>query len=86
MLSQLELPCGRLKLTLLLQHLLLLLLTLDHQLPLVEFLLDGVAGKRDMVLEDGVHPTAAAQERILDNVWEVLQPMLGKPVNRASSR
>jgi len=58
----------------------------DHQLPLVEFFLDGVAGKRDMVLEDGVHPTAAAQERILDNVWEVLQPMLGKPVNRASSR
>lgn len=58
----------------------------DHQLPLVEFFLDGVAGKRDMVLEDGLHPTAAAQERILDNVWEVLQPMLGKPVNRASSR
>lgn len=58
----------------------------DHQLPLVEFFLDGVAGKRDMVLDDGLHPTAAAQERILDNVWEVLQPMLGKPVNRASSR
>lgn len=58
----------------------------DHQLPLVEFFLNGVAGKRDMVLDDGLHPTAAAQERILDNVWEVLQPMLGKPVNRASSR
>lgn len=58
----------------------------DHQLPLVEFFLNGVAGKRDMVLDDGLHPTAAAQERILDNVWVVLQPMLGKPVNRASSR
>lgn len=58
----------------------------DHQLPLVDFFLDGVAGKRDMVLDDGLHPTAAAQERILDNVWVVLQPMLGKPVNRASSR
>ena len=58
----------------------------DHQLPLVDFFLNGVAGKRDMVLDDGLHPTAAAQERMLDNVWVVLQPMLGKPVNRASSR
>lgn len=58
----------------------------DHQLPLVEFFLDGVAGKRDMVLDDGLHPSAAAQQRILDNVWDVLLPMLGKPVNRASSR
>lgn len=58
----------------------------DHQLPLVDFFLNGVAGKRDMVLDDGLHPTAAAQERILDNVWVVLHPMLGKPVNRASSR
>ena len=45
-------------------------------LPLVPFLLDGVAGKRAFTQEDGLHPTAAAQEKILDNVWETLQPLL----------
>ena len=45
-------------------------------LPLVPFLLDGVAGKRALTQEDGLHPTAAAQEKILDNVWETLQPLL----------
>ena len=47
-----------------------------YDLPLVPFLLDGVAGKRELTQDDGLHPSAAAQEKILDNVWEVLQPVL----------
>ncbi|HSI22914.1 MAG TPA: arylesterase [Methylophilaceae bacterium] len=62
------------------------LLAKQYKLPLLEFFLDGVAGKRQMVQEDGLHPTAEAQQHLLDNVWEVLHPMLGKPVSRASSR
>ena len=58
----------------------------QYKLPLLEFFLDGVAGKRQMVQDDGLHPTAEAQQHLLDNVWAVLHPMLGKPVSRASSR
>jgi len=46
------------------------------ELPLVEFLLDGVATDAALMQRDGIHPTAAAQEKILDNVWPVLQPLL----------
>jgi acyl-CoA thioesterase-1 len=49
-----------------------------YDLPLLPFLLEGVAGKRALTQDDGLHPTAGAQEKILDNVWEVLQPMLKK--------
>ena len=47
-----------------------------HRLPLVPFLLDGVATDFSLVQPDGLHPTAAAQPRVLDNVWRHLQGML----------
>ncbi|MBI4189420.1 MAG: arylesterase [Betaproteobacteria bacterium] len=43
---------------------------------LVPFLLDGVAGKRELLLEDNLHPTAEAQPIILENIWRELAPML----------
>ena len=43
---------------------------------LVPFLLEGVATDRDLMQRDGIHPTASAQPRLLDNVWEVLKPLL----------
>ena len=43
---------------------------------LVPFLLQRVAGKRELLLEDNMHPTAQAQPIILDNVWKRLAPML----------
>lgn len=55
----------------------------QYRIPLLDFLLDGVAGRRELVQDDGLHPTAAAQPRILDNVWGALQPMLGKPAPAA---
>ncbi|MBK8323686.1 MAG: arylesterase [Betaproteobacteria bacterium] len=42
----------------------------------VPFLLEGVAENRDLFQADQLHPTAAAQPRILDNVWPVLAPLL----------
>lgn len=45
-------------------------------LPLVNFMLEGVAGKTELTLDDGLHPSAIAQPRILDNVWQVLHPEL----------
>ena len=44
--------------------------------PLVPFLLDGVAQDRALMQADGVHPAAAAQPRILENVWPALEPLL----------
>jgi acyl-CoA thioesterase-1 len=46
--------------------------------PLVPFLLAGIADNPELFQSDGLHPTAAAQERIADNVWKTLAPLLKK--------
>lgn len=46
------------------------------QLPLVPFLLEGVADNSDLMQDDGLHPTAAAQPKLLETVWLELQPLL----------
>ena len=47
-----------------------------NDVALVPFLLDGVAGVPGLNQPDGVHPTAEGQERLADNVWKVLRPLL----------
>jgi acyl-CoA thioesterase I len=42
-----------------------------ESVPLVPDLLAGVAENWDLMQADGLHPTAEAQPRILDNVWPV---------------
>lgn len=44
--------------------------------PLVPFLLEGIADKPSLFLEDQLHPSAEAQPLILDNVWKVIGPLL----------
>lgn len=49
--------------------------------PVVPFLLKGVADGPDAAVlfqADRIHPTAAAQPRMLDNVWPALRKMLPK--------
>ncbi|WP_374708622.1 arylesterase [Halomonas icarae] len=48
----------------------------DFELPLVPFLLDGVALDDNLMQEDGIHPTAAGQPIILENVWPELMTLL----------
>lgn len=43
---------------------------------LVPFFLEGVALQPGLMQADGLHPTAAAQPRLLDNVWPALKPLL----------
>ncbi len=43
---------------------------------LIPFLLDGVATQRNLMQQDGIHPTAEAQPLILKNVLPVLIPLL----------
>lgn len=47
-----------------------------YQLPLVPFLLEGVAGNRELMQRDGLHPTAEGQPLVLENVWSVLKTLL----------
>jgi acyl-CoA thioesterase I len=44
--------------------------------PLVPFLLAGVALVPELNGPDGVHPNAAGAQRIADSVWPYLQPLL----------
>jgi acyl-CoA thioesterase-1 len=43
---------------------------------LVPFLLEGVGGKPELNQEDRIHPTAAGQAIVAENVWKVLKPIL----------
>jgi acyl-CoA thioesterase-1 len=47
-----------------------------EKVPLLPFLLEPVALDRDAFQADGLHPTAAAQPKLLDHVWSALQPLL----------
>ncbi|MDR5865581.1 arylesterase [Halomonas koreensis] len=47
-----------------------------HAVPLVPFLLEGVALNDALMQADGIHPKAAAQPALLDNVWPALAPLL----------
>jgi len=45
-------------------------------LPLIPFLLEGIAGVRSLNQSDGIHPTARGQERMAERAWMVLEPLL----------
>lgn len=47
-----------------------------QQVALVPFLLEGVGGDPAFMQADGIHPRANAQQRLLDNAWPQLQPLL----------
>jgi acyl-CoA thioesterase-1 len=47
-----------------------------QRLAFVPFLLADVALDDRYVQDDGLHPTAAAQPRLLDTVWPKLEPLL----------
>jgi acyl-CoA thioesterase-1 len=44
--------------------------------PLIPFLLDGVALDERYMQADGLHPNAAGQPLVLENVWQHLKPLL----------
>jgi acyl-CoA thioesterase-1 len=47
-----------------------------HGVPLLEFMLDGVALNPSLMQADGIHPNAEGQQIILENVWSVLDEVL----------
>jgi acyl-CoA thioesterase I len=48
----------------------------EQGVPLVPALLKDVAEDWSLMQPDGLHPTAEAQDRLLDNVWPTLKPLL----------
>jgi acyl-CoA thioesterase-1 len=50
----------------------------EAAVPLVPFLLEGVAGKPELNFDDGVHPRAAGHERIAQNVLPRLREVVAE--------
>jgi acyl-CoA thioesterase I len=51
----------------------------SEHVDFVPFLLEGFADRLDWFQADHLHPLAAAQPSILENVWARLAPLLGAP-------
>jgi acyl-CoA thioesterase I len=50
----------------------------DKKLPLVPFLLTDIALSPTLLQGDDIHPNAAGQPVLLENVWPTLKPLLQK--------
>lgn len=48
----------------------------EFDVPLVPFVLEGIGGVPALMQADGIHPTAEAQPKLLENVWPTLKPLL----------
>ena len=47
-----------------------------YDVPLVPFILEGIALDDSLMQDDGIHPTAEAQPQLLDNIWPALEKLL----------
>jgi acyl-CoA thioesterase I len=50
----------------------------ENRAALVPYLLEGVAGNPSLNSSDGIHPNAAGQKILAENVWRVLEPVARK--------
>ena len=50
-----------------------------YKTALTPFFFSGFAERYDLFQSDRIHPTEAAQVRLLDNVWPALRPLLKAP-------
>ena len=47
-----------------------------HEIPWIEFFMEGVALNEELMQSDGIHPNAAAQPLLLDNAWPIIHEAL----------
>jgi len=50
----------------------------QYNIPLIPFLLEGVAGNPDLNQADGIHPTAEGYKIVAENVWDVMENVIKK--------
>jgi acyl-CoA thioesterase-1 len=48
----------------------------DKNITVVPLFLNMVDTNRNLIQPDGIHPTAEAQPKLLDNMWDALKPLL----------
>jgi acyl-CoA thioesterase-1 len=51
-------------------------LAVQYKLPLIPFLLEGLAARPGLMQRDGLHPTAEGARIVAANVLQILQPIL----------
>lgn len=56
-----------------------------ENVPLLPFLLSGVAGIARLNQADGIHPNVAGERIVADNLWKGLKPIVGQ-LDRAQKR
>ena len=56
-----------------------------NRTALIPYLLEGVGGDPELSQPDRVHPNAAGQRVLAENVWPVLEPILAK-IRQAAGR
>ena len=57
-----------------------------NRAALIPYLLEGVGGNPELNQLDRVHPNAAGQRVLAENVWRVLEPMLRKTATTSPAR
>ena len=50
----------------------------EMDVTFLPFLLEGVGGRPELMQEDGTHPTAEGNQRVAENVFAVIEPLLGE--------
>ena len=48
----------------------------QHDIPWIEFFMEGIAFNEDLMQSDGIHPNATAQPLLLDNAWPIISAAL----------
>jgi len=51
-------------------------LAAQHEIPWIEFFMEGIAFNDDLMQSDGIHPNATAQPLLLDNAWPIITAAL----------
>ena len=55
----------------------------EYRVPLIPFLLDGVAGDPALNQADGIHPNPEGARRVADTVWRALEPVVASRAPRS---
>ena len=49
----------------------------QHEVPWIEFFMEGIALNEELMQEDGIHPNIEAQPLLLENAWPIISASLG---------